>query len=370
MVASNGGKARYTYAQRVLGAYSDLQRSHKKHAVHIASLRKQVKRSADEKGDPLGPQWKNWVGRAVRTLEDQGALTPTTPKGSVTLTPEAKKVIDHTRDRHKFRGETSPKQSDILWREVSQQFSGQGIKRKKHQTATGGDDDSNDEEEVLGTLRGSAHMSPNKKSRKTPKSLARMTKAELQAEARRLQLAMGDFQRVGHGNDHRTSADPTDFKMQLQAREIELEKLASELDEVKNALANEHDKYMSVVRTPIGQTVVSQEAATRTPQDAASLRVRPAGGLTRTVSGSYISNVSKHPTPAPSDGDPGSPGFTGDEMTGGMDISSGVFGRVSPPPGETSAEHQLLDIERIEELTKERDDLRNEMQAKVGRPFL
>jgi hypothetical protein len=67
----------------VLGAFTQVQKEHKRHVVHIATLRAQgtflrvlsrttnllvVKKIAQEKKDKLGPHWSHFVGKAVHRL--------------------------------------------------------------------------------------------------------------------------------------------------------------------------------------------------------------------------------------------------------------------------------------------------------------
>lgn len=71
----------------VLSAFSQAQKEHKRHSVHLATLRahgkvftfakgslliiylvKIVKKIAKDREDKLGPQWASWVGKAVKKL--------------------------------------------------------------------------------------------------------------------------------------------------------------------------------------------------------------------------------------------------------------------------------------------------------------
>jgi hypothetical protein len=74
----------------VLGALSQVQKEHKRHAVHLATLRAQgfffmisfslpfyhvvciVKKTAQARKDKLGPKWSSWVGKAVHKLVSFG----------------------------------------------------------------------------------------------------------------------------------------------------------------------------------------------------------------------------------------------------------------------------------------------------------
>jgi hypothetical protein len=78
----------------VLGAFSQVQREHRKHSVHLATLRAQgkfvylrflldirhsmvptVKKNAQSKKDELGPCWTHWVGKAVEKLVSRLVLS-------------------------------------------------------------------------------------------------------------------------------------------------------------------------------------------------------------------------------------------------------------------------------------------------------
>ncbi|KIO14337.1 hypothetical protein M404DRAFT_474703 [Pisolithus tinctorius Marx 270] len=93
MVSTRSGKStKHTYAERVLNAYSQAQREHRRQSLHIATLRAQVRKTAQERKDKLGPNWASWVGKAVRKLEEQGVLEPINSSGYVRMTEEGKKV--------------------------------------------------------------------------------------------------------------------------------------------------------------------------------------------------------------------------------------------------------------------------------------
>jgi hypothetical protein len=78
----------------VLGAFNQVQREHRKHSVHLATLRAQgkfvylrflldirhsmvptVKKNAQSKKDELGPCWTHWVGKAVEKLVSRLVLS-------------------------------------------------------------------------------------------------------------------------------------------------------------------------------------------------------------------------------------------------------------------------------------------------------
>ncbi|KAG6335228.1 hypothetical protein ID866_3854 [Astraeus odoratus] len=93
MVSTRSGRStKHTYAERVLRAYSQAQREHRRQSVHLATLRAHVRRIADERKDKLGPKWRTWVGKAVRKLEEQGVLQPVDSSGYIRMTDEGKKA--------------------------------------------------------------------------------------------------------------------------------------------------------------------------------------------------------------------------------------------------------------------------------------
>ncbi|KIJ12204.1 hypothetical protein PAXINDRAFT_181643, partial [Paxillus involutus ATCC 200175] len=214
MVQTRSKKSvKYTYAERVLGAYSQAQKERRKSSVHIATLRANVRKIAESRKEKLGPQWTNWVGRAVHKLEDQGILKPVDSSGHVSMTEEGKKAL--TAARRKVFGtsahqESTPDEEEFLWRSVTEQFapsthisgprgrlsvsSAAGRKRKQSirvRSATEADEE--EEEEPSASMR----ATPKAKKRRvtgaevpagTPhKPLSKMNKAELQAELRALQ---------------------------------------------------------------------------------------------------------------------------------------------------------------------------------------
>ncbi|KAF9478957.1 hypothetical protein BDN70DRAFT_718155 [Pholiota conissans] len=110
-----------SYAERVMGAFSQLQREHKKHAIHPAALRAQVKKNAQVKQDKLGPNWSHWVGRALSKMEEEGIFEPATPNGSIALTSKGKKAVNYARRSVRKSIGLPPGQNedDLLWKEVT-----------------------------------------------------------------------------------------------------------------------------------------------------------------------------------------------------------------------------------------------------------
>ncbi|KAJ7060906.1 hypothetical protein C8F01DRAFT_1141262 [Mycena amicta] len=110
-----------SYAERVLGSFSQIQREHKRHSIHIATLRAQVQKNATARQDKLGPHWKNFVGKAIHKLQDSGFFEASEPAGSVALTPEGKKAIQTARralDLPSNSEDVTPEDESLLWKEV------------------------------------------------------------------------------------------------------------------------------------------------------------------------------------------------------------------------------------------------------------
>ncbi|KAH6906623.1 hypothetical protein BKA70DRAFT_394743 [Coprinopsis sp. MPI-PUGE-AT-0042] len=92
-----------SYAERVLGALTQVQKEHRKSSVHMATLRAQIKRNAEARDDHLGPQWSHWVTKAVHKLMEEGVISMNeqaiflTAEGKNTMSV-AKKSVRHLND--------------------------------------------------------------------------------------------------------------------------------------------------------------------------------------------------------------------------------------------------------------------------------
>ncbi|RDX42163.1 hypothetical protein OH76DRAFT_1488878 [Lentinus brumalis] len=276
-------KAKFTYAERVLGALSEIQKDHRKHAVHMATLRAQIRKAADARKDRLGPQWSTWVSRTVQRLADDGILDTSDPHGNVTFTPDAKKTITTVR-RESLAPGTSPAMEHKIWKDVTRRLSTVGVKRPRKSSGMGVLDD---------------EARPRKKQAR--KSLSGLTKAELEAE---LKAAL---QRLDEAEERQASDaqdDLEELRDELKRREEELEQLRDELDRLKD---NEQTARRETIGTvarfltppPTHASELSTPSTSRTP--AAARRHVSAYGVTRTLSGSLISNLTKRPTPEPSE---------------------------------------------------------------------
>ncbi|KAG9220279.1 hypothetical protein CCMSSC00406_0006344 [Pleurotus cornucopiae] len=106
-----------TYTQRVLSALSHIQKDSRKHAIHLATIRAQVRKHADARKDKLGPQWAHFVTKAVHKLEDDGILQRVDrgPTGQVSFTPGGRKSISSVRRAIPHTESTE----DVLWKYVT-----------------------------------------------------------------------------------------------------------------------------------------------------------------------------------------------------------------------------------------------------------
>ncbi|KAF4567155.1 hypothetical protein EYR40_006149 [Pleurotus pulmonarius] len=108
-----------TYTQRVLSALSQIQKDSRKHAIHLATIRAQVRKHADARKDKLGPQWAHFVTKAVHKLEEEGILQRADggPTGQVSFTPGGRKSISSVRRTIPHTESTE----DVLWKYVTPQ---------------------------------------------------------------------------------------------------------------------------------------------------------------------------------------------------------------------------------------------------------
>ncbi|KAJ3508283.1 hypothetical protein NLJ89_g5841 [Agrocybe chaxingu] len=285
-------KAKPTYAERVLGAFGQIQKEQKKHAVHLASIRAQVKKNAQEKKDKLGPNWSQWVTKAVAKLEEEGILEPTPAAGSVALTQKGKKAIMNARKSLRLSlGGISPdrNQEDSVWKEVSSQ----GLKRSRRPSTVPGS--------VVGdspTKSASARKRPRVSFAGGKKPVSRMTKAELKAELATLQRAhvlLRDTSPLTDLDDD-DEVVTTQLREELKERDEELESLRQQL-----ALARRPSETESISSGRFATPEDFARPVTPPPRRANVVTSqRYPGGVVRTESGSFIPVVSKQPTPAPS----------------------------------------------------------------------
>ncbi|KAF8169824.1 hypothetical protein K438DRAFT_1854724 [Mycena galopus ATCC 62051] len=194
MVAAKTKKViKYTYTERVLGSFSLIQREHKKHAIHLASLRAQILKTANARKDKLGPHWKNWVGKAVHRLEEDGILS-FEPAGTVALTSNGKKAILAARRALALpaHDSLSSDQEDLLWKEVTHPNSVQAIaspvKRTRHTRHTEHLSDEEDSEPEYVPRKRTRTSVPARAGKITDPAF-KMTKAQLVAELAKVKRA-------------------------------------------------------------------------------------------------------------------------------------------------------------------------------------
>ncbi|OSC97393.1 hypothetical protein PYCCODRAFT_1140618 [Trametes coccinea BRFM310] len=129
-----------------------------------------VRKTADARKDKMGPQWSQWVSRAVNKLADDGILDTSDPHGNVTFTPDAKKTITKVRRESMGPGVAlSPGLERKIWKDVTQRLSGAGVKRRRRRSSATSMPDMDGWDDV--------ETPPKKKQAR--KSSSRMTKAEV-----------------------------------------------------------------------------------------------------------------------------------------------------------------------------------------------
>ncbi|KAJ7017173.1 hypothetical protein C8F04DRAFT_477193 [Mycena alexandri] len=292
MVASKTKKVtKYTYVERVLRSFSQIQREHKKHSVHLASLRAQVQKTANARKDKLGPHWKNWVGKAVHRLEEDGILVSSEP-GTVALTPNGKKAILAARRVLALPGHDSlsSDQEDLLWKQVTHPGAVQSIpvsasKRTRHANYSPDEEDSDDEPEYVPS-----------KSRKRPRTSVapgkptdpafKFTKAQLVEE-----LAI--LRRAREADRLRAASPLTELDDDESEELMRLKEILKHKDEEMRALQRELANHNFDGAAPDSSDIYMSSPIRPTPAP-----------VIRTQSGSFIDHLSKQPTPAPTERDP------------------------------------------------------------------
>ncbi|KAG2341687.1 hypothetical protein BDR05DRAFT_965117 [Suillus weaverae] len=302
MVASKTKKtSKHTYVERVLSAFSQAQKEHRRHSVHLATLRAHVRKIAKNRKDKLGPQWASWVGKAVKKLEEQGVLQPIDSSGYVGMTPEGKKVLSYA--RRKFlptaAGDASPAQEDAIWKNVTEHFSPSVYKRQRARSASRLRSVFGEEEEVEEDSASARGSPMAKRQRRVPspvkppdRSLTKMTKAELQTKVRELQRAKPTNQQL---------------KAQLADRDEQLREIQDELRMLKLSAERARAVMREEELTELDEQDFHHMDEEFPAPDFATFNVQtpragtPQGaGVIRTQSGSIIHDISMRPTPAPS----------------------------------------------------------------------
>ncbi|KAL5480706.1 hypothetical protein ACEPAI_9646 [Sanghuangporus weigelae] len=328
---SDSKRRRHTYAERTVTAISDIRRHHPRSPIHLKTLKAQIRRNAIAQDDALGPRWRTGVNLACKLLTDQGVLDPEHPPGRIVISPKGKQLIARTRhsiglpDDHEHNQECD----ENLGRKVMHRLSYAPARaRRATSVATAGEED----------------------TRKAP---SKLTRAELLEENKKLRQ---EYEALKHESSRRLA----ELNADLEDREdewLEYQDLASARNDFSSDIGDitlvqddaqtaEHDK--SVPARP--ETSIRAEeinvAETTGANIGAPRRLsenRSSNLLIRTNTGSFISSISKRPTPAPSD--PGSesiPSSPAHDMTFDPDVTL-ADALISPTRG------QLSDRSKVEE---------------------
>ncbi|KAF5314592.1 hypothetical protein D9611_007260 [Ephemerocybe angulata] len=340
-----------SYTERVLGAMTQIQKEHRKHAIHMATLRAQVRKNADAKKDALGPHWTKWVNKAIDKLVDEGVIEhPNTQE--VAFTQTGKQLIATAK-------KTVPDE-DHLIHHLSTNLS-RGRKRRRSSTGLGQDGNSASAKRTrsVSTFGGNIHMTPTRQRLpQVPTGSASVTPTRPRQSQGQAVVAFRDMSPLtdisedSDDEDHRGDDTTAILTAELREKEKVIAALRDEVAALKKAQSQltpsnrgsrhstpqtTHDTSqatsptLSTPRRPIATTSAAETTAETT-------RGRVPKGITRTQSGSYISDVSKQPTPAPSDreasvdddlGTPGPPADDYPHRTPDVDDDLDILG-VSP----------------------------------------
>ncbi|KAH9478769.1 hypothetical protein JR316_0009230 [Psilocybe cubensis] len=266
----------------------------------------ELKKTAQANKDKIGPQWSHWVGKAISKLESEGILESASPSGTVALTSNGKQLISRAR-RSTFpheKDDINANEEGMIWKQIIS-----GVSKRTRASS-------------VDEYPGSTSATPRKKSsRKRAKisdpasktSVSKMTKAELKAELDWLrEQAQVHYLLRGVSPltdlDNEEQVENAQLREELKEREEEIEQMRRELSAARaaryRALNDDRENEPDISFSPLipdATSEVNHVTSPRAPATALS-RVYPKG-LTRTQSGSCISNISKQPTPAPSSPD-------------------------------------------------------------------
>ncbi|KAK2464523.1 hypothetical protein APHAL10511_003502 [Amanita phalloides] len=325
MVVSKPAKtAKYSYAERVLQALSQVRKKHRRRAIYLATLRAQVKRNAEDQGDKLGPKWSSWIAKAVHRLEDEGILAANS-SGSIMMTPNGKKAIVAARKSLPIprTSVANAAREDMIWKTVSHVSStpqSRGVKRPRYSTVQPSREYEHQNEDDLQSSP-TSHLSVRAKRARYSastgkKPMSQMTKSELKAALKSLETEHTNL--LMRATSPLTDLDGEEererLRSDLQARDEELERIRRQIDGMTASVGRHgsdiDQRSISVYR---------DASSSLTPEHR-----RPAGGVIRTLSGSLICDVSKQPTPAPSNTGEGWDSDT-EPSTGDMEHMFGRF---------------------------------------------
>ncbi|KAL5495992.1 hypothetical protein ACEPAH_3224 [Sanghuangporus vaninii] len=282
---SDTKRRRHTYAERTITAISDIRSHHPRSSIHLKTLKAQIRRNAIAQNDVLGPRWRTGVNLACKLLTDQGVLEPEHPPSRIVLSPKGKQLIARTRhsiglpDDHEHNQECD----ENLGRKVMHRLSDAPARaRRATSVATAGKED----------------------MRKAP---SKLTRAELLEENKKLRQEYEALKRE-------SSRRAAELNAELEDREdewLEYQDLASMRNDFSSDIGDvtlvqddvqtiEHDKSVPARL----DTFRSEETETTGANIGAPRQLsgnRSSNLLIRTNTGSFISSISKQPTPAPSD---------------------------------------------------------------------
>ncbi|KAJ7079437.1 hypothetical protein B0H15DRAFT_858735 [Mycena belliarum] len=341
---------KYTYTERVLGSFSLIQREQKKHAIHVASLRAQVLKTANARKDHLGPHWGKWVGRAIHRLEEDGILESSEAAGTVALTPDGKKIISAARRTLALPAteSLSPDEEDLLWKQVTHPGFVPPVKRARHDIHDS--DADSDEEEYVPT-----------KTQKRPRTSVAASKANEEYVPPKVQKRPRTSAAASKGNPALKLSKAQlleELTALRRAREAERLRAASPLTE----LDDDDDESEEVAR--LREVLAHKEAEMqRMRADLAYVRVADASDsaspmrpVVRTQSGTIIDRLSKQATPAPTDRDPGE--YDDDAYDGGT-FNENVTPHATPARKQGHAN----DLNKVSALEDELELRSTEMRA-------
>ncbi|PPQ86693.1 hypothetical protein CVT25_006768 [Psilocybe cyanescens] len=257
----------------------------------LLQMKSTVKKTAQAKKVKLGPQWSHWVGKAISKLESEGILEPASPSGTVALTSSGKQAARRS-ILPNASNDFSHAQEQLVWKQVVS-----GASKRARATS-------------VDNLPGSTSATPKKngspRKRARPsdspskKSVSRMTKAETLIWFYQLKAELDWLREQAQVHDLLRGVSPlTDLDDEEEVQNAQLREELKEREEEIEQMRRE----LSAARAARHGTVTDDEDNERDPTPVALPSHVYPKGLTRTQSGSYISNLSKQPTPAPSSPD-------------------------------------------------------------------
>ncbi|KAJ7185881.1 hypothetical protein C8R46DRAFT_1185476 [Mycena filopes] len=348
---------KYTYAERVLGSFSQIQREHKKHAVHLASLRAQIQKTATARKDKLGPHWRNWVTKAVHRLEEDGILEADEP-GTVALTPDGKKAILAARRVLALpaHDSLSSTQEDQLWKQVTHPnlvkivlvpTSGKRATRHADHSNSPDEEDSDDDEKpeyvptksrrrsltapkskgkvvIVPTGKRARHAEDDEedsddddepeyvppKSRKRPRTSLAATPKSTPKQTNNPAFKLTKAQLVEQVAILQRAREADRLRAMSPLTELEDDDESEELMRLKEILKHK-DEEMHALQSAL--LAANRDSSSDAYMSSSPIRPNPAPvNIMRTQSGSFIDHLSKQPTPAPTERDPSDDDDDGD----------------------------------------------------------